>query len=91
MRKRIREARLAQGLRQEDVAERTHLPLRTYQRFEAQEEKRPFNPTLFNLLAVARAIGVDLAEFTREPSDTELAELEPQEPRRRIRKPTTIE
>jgi transcriptional regulator with XRE-family HTH domain len=44
MRKRIRQARLAKGLRQEDVAELTDMPLRSYQRFEARTETRLFNP-----------------------------------------------
>ncbi len=86
MRKRIRGARLAKGLRQEDVAERVNMPLRSYQRFEAQHEKRLFNPTLFNLLAVARAIGVDLCEFTCEPSEAELKGLEESEKPGRARR-----
>ncbi len=73
---RIRKARLARNLKQEDVAERTHLPLRSYQRFEARDEKRPFNPTLFSLLAVARAIGVDPGEFVKEPDEEEIRSLE---------------
>lgn len=76
MRMRIREARLARKLSQEDMAERTELPLRSYQRFEAKSEKRSFNPSLFNLLAVARAMKVDLAEFVREPMIEEIEALE---------------
>ena len=85
MRLRIRKARLARHLKQEEVAERTHLPLRSYQRFEARDEKRPFNPTLFSLLAVARAIGVDLGEFVREPEEEEIRALEAEGRPRRVR------
>ena len=76
MRQRIRKARLATGMSQEDVAERAQMPVRSYQRFEARDEKRVFNPNLFNLLAVARGIGVDLGEFVTEPTAEEVEELE---------------
>ena len=52
------------------------MPVRSYQRFEARDEKRAFNPNLFNLLAVARSIGVDLGEFVAEPTEKEVEELE---------------
>ena len=52
------------------------MPVRSYQRFEARDEKRPFNPSLFSMLAVARGIGVDLGGFVAEPTEEEVVELE---------------
>jgi transcriptional regulator with XRE-family HTH domain len=73
VRYRIREARLAQGLRQEDVADTAGLQLRTYQRFEAlKAERGSFNPTLLSIRAIARALGVALDALDAEPSVQEL-------------------
>ena len=52
------------------------MPLRSYQRYEAQSENRPFSPSLRNMRTVARAIGVDLAELVTEPTDEEAILLE---------------
>jgi transcriptional regulator with XRE-family HTH domain len=73
VRNRIREARLAQGLRQEDVAEAAGLQLRTYQRFEAlMAERGSFNPTLVSIRAIARSLNVDLETLGAEPSAQEI-------------------
>ena len=73
VRHRIREARLARGLRQEDVAEAAGLQLRTYQRFEARKpEQGSFNPTLLSIRAIAQALGVELEVLAGEPSAQEL-------------------
>lgn len=73
VRYRIRKARRRSGLTQEDVAERTNLPVRTIQRFEARTGNR-FNPTLLSLRAIAAALHTDVPTLVREPQPDE-AEL----------------
>ena len=92
VRHRIREARLAQGLRQEDVAEAADLQLRTYQRFEAlKAERSSFNPTLVSIRAIARGLGVELEALTVEPSAQELEAVKKAARRERGRPRKVIE
>lgn len=82
LRLRIKRTRLALGLRQEDVAEKAEMLLRSYQRFEAYASKRRFNPTLSNLCAVAQALSTTVSELTRPPTEDEVASLDAAETRR---------
>ena len=66
LRLRLRSARLARNLRQEDVAERTGMELRNYQRPESLTSKRRFNPTLLSLRGLANAVGISLSELMRD-------------------------
>ena len=75
LRLRLRSARLAQNLRQEDVAERTGMELRNYQRLESLTSRRRFNPTLLSLRALANAIGISLSELLKDATPQELATL----------------
>jgi transcriptional regulator with XRE-family HTH domain len=75
LRLRIKRTRLALGLRQEDVAEKAEMLLRTYQRFEAHASKRHFNPTLSSLCAVAQALSMTVSELTRPATKREIDSL----------------
>ena len=75
LRLRLRSARLARNLRQEDVAERTGMELRNYQRLESLTSKRRFNPTLLSLRGLANAVGISLSELVRDATAEELASL----------------
>ena len=86
VRMRIRKERLERNLTQEVVAEGTSLPLRSYQRYEAQHDKRPFSPSLRNMREVALAIGVDLAELVTEPTQEEIEALEVDAPPQRVKR-----
>ncbi len=73
---RIRRTRLERNLRQEDVAERLHISLRSYQRFESQARGKQFDPKLTSLLAIAEALRVDVGELVGAPSQRELRQVE---------------
>jgi transcriptional regulator with XRE-family HTH domain len=70
---RLKEIRLARGLRQLDLAERTGLTANTIGRFERNE----LDPVWSKVVMLAEALGVGVEEFTRKPQKTE---------RQRIRK-----
>lgn len=76
LRLRLRSARLARNLRQEDVAERTGMELRNYQRLESLTSRRRFNPTLLSLRGLANAVGISLSELVRDATLEELASLD---------------
>jgi transcriptional regulator with XRE-family HTH domain len=87
VRARIRAARIAQNLSQDEVANAAGLETRTYQHFENPIPSRKFNPRLETLLAVARAIGAELTELLRPVSAEDIQALEqPQAVRRLGRK-----
>ncbi|WP_285035872.1 helix-turn-helix transcriptional regulator [Plantibacter sp. ME-Dv--P-095] len=67
---RLRQLRSNAGLSQEDVAYRAGLARYTYQRYEKGESRAgvPSNPPLRSLLALARVLGVELAEMVPEPA-----------------------
>ena len=73
---RIRQLRLEKNLRQEDVAEKLHISLRSYQRFESQASGKPFDPKLTSLLAIAEALRVDICELVGAPNKRELRQVE---------------
>jgi DNA-binding XRE family transcriptional regulator len=72
VRARIKAARIARGLRQDDAAELAGIEPRSYQRLEAANAQRKFNPTLETLRAIAGVLGVTVAELTAEPTVEEL-------------------
>jgi transcriptional regulator with XRE-family HTH domain len=72
VRMRIKAARIARGLRQDDAAELAGIEPRSYQRLEAANAQRKFNPTLETLRAIAGVLGVTVAELTAEPTADEL-------------------
>lgn len=84
VRARIRAARIAQNLSQDEVANAAGLETRTYQHLENSTLRRKFNPRLETLLAVARAIGVELEELVRPVSGEEIQALEQPQPIRRL-------
>ena len=84
VRARIRAARIAQNLSQDEVANAAGLETRTYQHFENPTPSRKFNPRLETLLAVARAIGVELVELVCPISAEDLQALEQPQPVRRL-------
>jgi transcriptional regulator with XRE-family HTH domain len=76
IRARIRAARLAHNLSQDEVAAAAGLETRTYQHLENPAPSRKFNPRLETLLDVAGALGVGLADLVREPNTEDLKTLE---------------
>jgi transcriptional regulator with XRE-family HTH domain len=87
LRMRIHMARLAKGIRQEDIAELAQLQLRSYARFEAiKPDKGRFNPTVRTLRMIAKTLDLELPELMHEPRETELALLEERIPAR-VKKP----
>ncbi len=58
----IKELRLLKGLTQEDLAERTHLSVRTIQRIESGD----VDPRTYTLSLLAEALEVELETFTTE-------------------------
>lgn len=68
LRLRVRQAREARGLRQEDVAEVAGLPLRVYQRMEGAGA---YNPTVLTLRSVAHGLGLTMPDLTGEPTSDE--------------------
>ncbi|MEX2540770.1 MAG: helix-turn-helix transcriptional regulator [Trueperaceae bacterium] len=75
IRLRIRQARRTRGLSQEDVAGKIPADVRILQRYEARESDVS-DPRLKSLYKIAMAIGIDLADLLRPPSENELRELE---------------
>jgi transcriptional regulator with XRE-family HTH domain len=79
LRRRVRRARNALGLTQEEVAELADMTLRHYQTFEITEalgeDQREFNPTLKSLRGIAKAVRVSLPSLVAEPTYEELAEV----------------
>jgi transcriptional regulator with XRE-family HTH domain len=76
VRRRIQKARLEKNLRQEDVADRLGISLRSYQRYESESADKRFNPYVLTLRRIARTLDVDTAELTKEPSRTEFDALD---------------
>jgi transcriptional regulator with XRE-family HTH domain len=74
IRLRIRRARLANGLSQEEAAGRIPADVRVLQRYEARESDVS-DPRLKTLYKLAAAVGVDLAELVRPPAEEELKAL----------------
>jgi transcriptional regulator with XRE-family HTH domain len=72
LRMRIRDARAKSKARQEDIAERVDMPVRSYQRFEAFQSVKPFNPTILWLRRIAHALGTELSDLVREPTSEEI-------------------
>jgi transcriptional regulator with XRE-family HTH domain len=87
IRARIKAARTARNLRQEDAAEAAGIELRNWQRLEAVNPARKFNPTLETLRAVSRITGVTVSDLTREPTLDELAALKKVGRPKRVMKP----
>ncbi|MEX2540765.1 MAG: helix-turn-helix transcriptional regulator [Trueperaceae bacterium] len=83
VRKRIRMARLSRGLRQEDVAEKLGISVRSYQRYEMGRLDKRFNPYALTLRRIAVTLGEDVAEIVREPTNGELRALESPDVHRR--------
>ena len=75
LRMRIKKRRIECRLRQEDVAEKANMVLRTYQRFEAYKNKEFFNPTLRIVIAIAQALDTTVSELTRELTEEDVAAL----------------
>ncbi|WP_189007852.1 helix-turn-helix domain-containing protein [Deinococcus roseus] len=67
VRKRIRETRKQTRLTQEEVADKMDISVRMYQRFEAENPREGFNPTLLNLLAYCEAVGIEITWLLRKP------------------------
>lgn len=82
LRMRIKKRRIERRLRQEDVAEEANMVLRTYQRYEAYNSEQFFNPTLRNVMAVARALATTVPDLTRELTKEEVEELSKADMRR---------
>jgi len=79
---RIKKRRIECRLRQEDVAEKADMVLRTYQRFEGYKSKEFFNPTLRKVRAIAKALDTTVSELTRELTEEEVATLDEADMRR---------
>lgn len=62
---RLRDLRRERGLSQESVAQRAHIALYTYQKFEKGESKpgTPMNPTLHTLLSLAWVFDLDVTDL----------------------------
>jgi transcriptional regulator with XRE-family HTH domain len=78
MRRRIRKARNARGMTQEEAAELADMALRHYQRFEIESAligERDFNPKIKTLKAICEAIKLPLTKLVIEPSADEIQEL----------------
>lgn len=73
---RLSDARRRAGLTQEQAADASNLPVRTYQGLEGVRDGRPFNPTLMTLRAVAQTVGLSIGELTADPTPEELHLLE---------------
>ncbi|HEX7005386.1 MAG TPA: helix-turn-helix transcriptional regulator [Trueperaceae bacterium] len=91
VRRRIKLARLARSLRQEDVAERLGISLRAYQRYEGEDTSREFNPYVLTMRRIARTLGEDPGAILGEPTQSEIGELEggaktPRAPKRAVDK-----
>ena len=74
VRLRIRKARQATQMLQEEVAEKVDLTHRHYQRYEAITHPK-FAVSLLTLRRIAQALAVPISELTREANEDELKEL----------------
>jgi transcriptional regulator with XRE-family HTH domain len=86
VRRRIQKARLATELRQEDVAEKLGISVRSYQRYESETREQKFNPYATTLRGIALALGVDVGNMLREPTKREFDELNRKVVRSRVRR-----
>lgn len=84
VRRRIQRARLARNLRQEDVADKLGISVRSYQRYESEAREKTFNPYAATLRGIALAIGEDIGNLMREPTEQEFDALQVQPPRSRV-------
>jgi transcriptional regulator with XRE-family HTH domain len=66
------------GLSQEEAAGRIPADVRILQRYEARESD-VHDPRLKTLFKIATAVGVDLADLVRPPSQDELRKLQESE------------
>ena len=76
VRARIRRARLHHNHSQDEVATAAGLESKTYQRLENPAPRRKFNPRLETLMAVARAVGLEIDELLRPATADEIGALE---------------
>ena len=84
---RVREARIAVNLRQEDAAEAADVQLRTYQRFESMHDKKEFNPSILTIRDVAHAVGLTMCALTKEPTPEELERVQQPLEKKRVLRP----
>ena len=70
LRARVKAARLATGLSQEEVAERVGRSVRHYQRYEAQSSS-DFAVSLLVLRRIAHILGADLSRLVAEDTTSE--------------------
>jgi transcriptional regulator with XRE-family HTH domain len=89
VRARIKAARTAKRLRQEDAAELSGIELRNWQRLEGVRPRRNFNPTLETLWAVAHVLDITVGDLTKEPTTDELEVLERNERPERVMRSRT--
>lgn len=73
---RIREARQATSLTQQEVAEQLHLTLRHYQRLERSSAKRITDPSIALLRRLASVLNVNICHLVKEPTEVEVQNLE---------------
>ena len=62
-------------MRQEDVAEKADMVLRTYQRYEGYNSKQTFNPTLRMLMRISKALDTTVHTLTENLAEEEIAAL----------------
>jgi DNA-binding XRE family transcriptional regulator len=74
VRMRIREARKATSLKQEEVAEKVELTHRHYQRYEAANYPG-FAMSLLTLRKIAKVLNREMSDLVKEPSAKELERL----------------
>jgi transcriptional regulator with XRE-family HTH domain len=74
VRMRIREARKAASLNQEEIAEKVDLTHRHYQRYEASSYPG-FAMSLLTLRKIAKVLDCEMSDLVREPSTKELERL----------------
>ena len=74
VRMRIREARKAASLNQEEIAEKVDLTHRHYQRYEAASYPG-FAMSLLTLRKIAKVLDCEVSDLVREPSAKELERL----------------
>jgi transcriptional regulator with XRE-family HTH domain len=89
VRGRIKAARVAKKIRQEDAAELSGIELRNWQRLEGFNPRRKFNPTLETLRAVAQVLEITVGDLTKEPTPDELETLERNEQPGRVMRSRT--
>ena len=89
VRARIKAARAAKKIRQEDAAELSGIELRNWQRLEGFNPRRKFNPTLETLRAVAHVLDTTVGDLTKEPTLDELEMLKRNERPERVMRSRT--